>query len=147
MMRTARFRVWGGLSSLVAGSVLLVVLGACAKNNESWDDGGPGGYTTLADGNRVPNSSLGNQNPDSNSGNGFVTITPPMPDAGSDATIIGQGPPMAIGTVSAQDCNGCSFPMTGGAAFAAPPAAPAPRCVTVGGRPGGRVTFGRREGP
>jgi hypothetical protein len=35
-----------------------------------------------------------------------------LPDASADATIA-QGPPTAIGTVSAPDCSGCSFPAPG----------------------------------
>jgi len=108
--------VSGGFTALVAAATVVVALGACGKNNESWDDGGPGGYTTLADGNRVPNSSLGNQNPDGNANNLFNLPGMMMPDAGSDATMMGMGPPMAVGTVNAQDCNGCRFPNTGAAA-------------------------------
>src|SRR5690348_17370827 len=113
MMQTARFGVSAGFSALVAGSVLLAALGACSKSNESFDDGGPpGGYfQTLPDGAKIY---VGTGTPESGTGNSLVMFGMNMPEAGADATMT-NGPPTAIGSVNAADCQGCLFPQPGAA--------------------------------
>jgi hypothetical protein len=105
--------VSGGLAAMVAGFLLLATFGACSKNNQSWDDGGAGGvYVTLADGAKMyipPGTAI----PDGSSAIGFTLPGMAMPDAGSEAGMSGPAVPMAIGTINAQDCSGCLFPMSG----------------------------------
>jgi hypothetical protein len=108
------FGASGGLAALVVGCLLLATFGACGKQDQSLTDGGvAGGFTILPDGNRVGNTALGNQSPDGSSANGFNLPGIATPDAGVDATMMGQGPPMAVGTIDAPDCNGCLFPRLG----------------------------------
>jgi hypothetical protein len=115
--------VSGGFAAVVAGGLLLIAFGACGKSNESWSDAGPGGgyYVTEADGN-VVYVKPGTANPNDEGGLGLGLPGASTPDAGGDSTIVGAGPPMAIGTVTDQDCPGCRFPTTSaGACKNAPP--------------------------
>jgi hypothetical protein len=107
------FGISSSLAAVVVGCVLLSAFGACGKQGQSWDDGGVAGFTVLPDGNRVGNTALGNQNPDGSNTNGFNLPGIAPPDAGNDATMVGQGPPTAVGTVNASDCSGCLFPPAG----------------------------------
>ena len=109
------FGVPGGIAAIAATWLALVALCGCGASGNNWEDAGTpsgsGSGGSSGSGSGVVN--LGDARPGGGDGGGFCLTcydaTVPVVDAGSDAPVI-IGPMPAIGTRTAPDCVGCTFP-------------------------------------